>query len=74
MTEHFEPSFARSACPVEQLEWFANHTLSVEEQRIVEAHLEQCAACREEVATLRELRLSLRSASLRTARHRMATL
>lgn len=64
MTEPFEHSFARSACPVEQLEWFANHTLSVEEQRIVEAHLEQCAACREEVAAWRELRLSLRSASL----------
>lgn len=64
MTGHSDQPFARAACPLEQLAWFANHTLSDEEQRIVERHLLDCAPCRAEVAALSELRASLRAASL----------
>jgi hypothetical protein len=66
MTAFSDQQFSRSACPVEQLEWFANRSLPIEEQQMVEAHLVHCAVCREEVAALRELRLSLRGASAHT--------
>ena len=41
---------ARSACPIEQLGWYANQALPIAEHAEVEAHLAQCAACRRDVA------------------------
>jgi len=66
MTLHHEHHFSRSHCPVDQLEWFVNQTLSVEERAAVEAHLTECAACRAEVAVWTELRQVMRGASVRT--------
>ena len=66
MTLHHEHHFSRSTCPVEQLEWFVNRTLSVEDRSTVEEHLVQCAHCRAEVATWTELRRSLQEVNTRT--------
>jgi hypothetical protein len=66
MTQQHEQHFSRSACPVEQLEWFANHTLTMEERATVEAHLVHCAACRAGVAAWSSLRQSLQNVSMRT--------
>ena len=49
MTLHHEHDFSRSTCPVDQLEWFVNHTLPTEEQAAVDAHLVGCACCQAEV-------------------------
>jgi hypothetical protein len=59
MTRHQEPHFSRSTCPVDQLEWFVNRTLSAEQRGEVEAHLAQCTACQAEVAEWAELRQSM---------------
>jgi hypothetical protein len=66
MTQQHEQHFSRSACPSEQLEWFANHTLMTEERVAVEAHLIQRAACRADVAAWSALRQSLQIISMRT--------
>lgn len=58
---HFDPT-----CPVDQLEWFVNRTLSTEERSAVEAHLAVCATCRAKVAALTELRQVMREVSRRT--------
>ncbi len=59
MTQHHKNQLARSACPVDRLEWFVNHTLSAEETAVVEAHLVHCTACRAEVAAWAELRCAM---------------
>lgn len=63
---HHQHHFSRSHCPVEQLEWFANGTLSAEEQAAVAAHLMECAACRTEVAAWSELRQTMHRVSAHT--------
>lgn len=66
MTLHHKHHRSRSTCPVDQLEWFVNHTLSAKEQAAVEAHLATCAACRAEVAIWAEVRRSLCEVSVHT--------
>ncbi len=66
MTSHHEHHFFRSHCPVDQLEWFVNQTLSAEERIAVEAHLTECAACRAEATVWTELRQVLRGVGIRT--------
>ncbi len=66
MTQQHEQHFSRSTCPIEQLEWFANRTLAVEERAAVEAHLVHCTACRADVAAWSSLRQSLQNVSMRT--------
>lgn len=70
MTLHDEHTHAHFACPVDQLEWFVNRTLSAEEQAVVEAHLAACAACRAKVAGWAELRQVMREVSARTPQPR----
>lgn len=66
MSMQHEPRFSPADCPVEQLEWFVNQTLSVEERADVEAHLIGCAACRAEVVAWTEVRQALRQISIQT--------
>ncbi len=66
MTLHHEHHFSRSTCPVDQLEWFVNGTLSAEEQGAVEAHLTECVACRADIAVWTELRQAMRGVNART--------
>jgi hypothetical protein len=66
MTRPDEPRRSRSACPVEQLQWFANRTLSAEEQAAVEAHMVGCASCQAEVRVWTELRQAMRGVSAQT--------
>jgi hypothetical protein len=66
MTQHHEHGLSRSRCPVDQLEWFVNQTLSAEERAAVEAHLTKCATCRAEIAVWTELRQAMRGVSVRT--------
>jgi hypothetical protein len=66
MTLHHEQHFSRSHCPVDQLEWFVNQTLSASERAAVETHLTKCAACRAEVAVWTELRQAMQGVSIRT--------
>lgn len=54
---------ARSNCPVELLGWFANQTLSVEEQLAVERHLRNCERCRQDVAEWTTLRDAVHTTS-----------
>lgn len=56
----------RANCPVEQLEWFVNNTLSVEEYNAVEMHLKCCVACRQEVAEWADIRVVLQIANTLT--------
>lgn len=64
MTLHHEHQFSHPTCPVDQLEWFVNHTLSAEERAAVEAHLAGCAFCQAEVRNWTELRQALQAASV----------
>ena len=66
MTLPDEHRLSRSACPVDQLHWFANHTLSAEEQAAIEAHLAECAFCQAEVRDWTELRQAMRGVSAQT--------
>lgn len=66
MTPPDEHSLSRSACPVDQLRWFVNHTLSPEERSAVEAHLAGCTACQAEVKVWSELRHAMQTVSART--------
>jgi hypothetical protein len=66
MTLHHEHHFSRSTCPVDQLEWFVNHTLPASEQATIEAHLAGCAFCQAEVRSWTELRQVLQAASAHT--------
>jgi hypothetical protein len=66
MTPPGEPRLSRSACPIDQLHWFANHTLSAEEQATVEAHLAGCASCQAEVGVWTELRQTMQGVSAQT--------
>lgn len=59
-------SRSHSRCPVDQLQWFVNGTLSEQERRSIEAHLIECAACRTEVAAWSELRQAMRGVSAQT--------
>jgi hypothetical protein len=56
----------RSHCPIDQLEWFVNHTLSSKERTAIETHLAECAVCRTEVAVWIELRQAMQRVSART--------
>ena len=47
--------------PALLLPWYVNGTLSEAERARVEAHLQACARCRQDVDTLRQLRQSLRA-------------
>lgn len=66
MTLHHEHHFSRSTCPVDQLEWLVNRTLSAEEQAAVEAHLAGCASCQAEVRAWTKLRQAMRGVSAQT--------
>lgn len=66
MMQNHEPHFSRSTCPVDQLEWFVNHTLPASEQATIEAHLAGCAFCQAEVRNLTELQQALQTASAHT--------
>ena len=66
MSLHNEDALPHSTCPVDQLEWFVNHTLPAEEQALVAAHLASCAACQGRVAALTELRQAMRDVDART--------
>ncbi len=66
MAMHHQQHFSRSTCPVDQLEWFVNQTLSVKQRAVVAAHLAQCATCRAEVEAWTELRQALRRVSTQT--------
>ncbi|GCF09032.1 anti-sigma factor family protein [Dictyobacter arantiisoli] len=66
MTQHHKHLVSRSDCPVDQLEWFVNHTLPVEEQAKVHAHLVGCAFCQAEVQNWMELRQALQTVSVHT--------
>jgi anti-sigma factor RsiW len=41
------------------LPWYVNGTLGTEETRTVEHHLSQCAACRRELETLRQVQAAV---------------
>jgi hypothetical protein len=66
MTPHDKRPLSRSACPVDQLQWFVNRTLSAEDRAAVEAHLAECASCQAEVQVWTELRQVIRGVSTRT--------
>lgn len=66
MSLHNEPALPHSTCPLDQLEWFVNHTLPAEEQALVAAHLATCAACQQRVAALSELRQAMQDVGART--------
>ncbi len=66
MTLHDEHTLPASTCPVNQLEWLANHTLPLEEQAAIEAHLASCDACRMKASAWTELRRALREVSAQT--------
>ena len=66
MTRPDEYHLSRSACPVDQLQWFVNRTLSAEDRAVVEAHLAECASCQAEARVWTELRQAMRGVSART--------
>ena len=47
---------AHQGHPAELLPWFVNETLSTEEQRTVEEHLETCPQCQQEIELLQKMR------------------
>ncbi len=47
---------AHEGHPAELLPWFVNETLSTEEQRTVEEHLETCPQCQQEIELLQKMR------------------
>lgn len=55
-----------SICPVDQLDWLVNHSLSADDQALVEAHVATCVACQARVAALTELRQAMWAVSART--------
>lgn len=61
-----EPRRSRSTCPIDQLYWLVNCTLSPEERSAVEAHLSGCAACQAEIQVWAELRQAMQSVSVQT--------
>lgn len=67
MTPHDK---ARSGCPIDQLEWYVNQTLSPAERQAVAAHLTECDACRAEAEAWTELRQAMRAVSTRTPQPR----
>ncbi len=46
--------------PEELLPWYANGTLTGEEMRMVENHLQNCGQCRQELAWLKQLRQQIK--------------
>jgi hypothetical protein len=66
MTQHDKRRLSRSACPVDQLQWFVNRTLSAEDRAAVEAHLAECVSCQAEVQVWAELRQAMRGVSTLT--------
>jgi Putative zinc-finger len=57
---------SRSTCPTDLLEWYANHTLSPEEQVTVQVHLAQCSDCQAEVDAWARLRQTMQVVSTHT--------
>ncbi|HUY75261.1 MAG TPA: hypothetical protein VMV29_00720 [Ktedonobacterales bacterium] len=55
-----------STCPIDQLDWLVNHSLSAEEQALVAAHVATCAACQARVAALTGLRQAMWAVSAQT--------
>lgn len=55
----------------ELLPWYLNQTLDASEHRAVEAHLEDCAACRNEAVFLEELQSSARVVTQPPVRDRL---
>ena len=49
----------RAECPIDLLGWYANQTLSPQDQAAVEAHLASCADCRRDFAQWMTLRHAL---------------
>jgi anti-sigma factor RsiW len=66
MTQPDKRRLSGSACPVDQLQWFVNRTLSAENRAAVEEHLAECASCQAEVQVWIELRQAVRGVSTRT--------
>ena len=66
MQEHLSYDRTRANCPVEQLAWYANHTLAAGERATVEQHVTHCAACQRDVAELSAMRASMQSVSVHT--------
>lgn len=66
MTQHDKRRLSRSACPVDQLQWFVNRALSAEDRAAVETHLAECASCQAEVQVWTELRQAMRGVSAST--------
>lgn len=54
------------AHPDELLPWLVNHTLSDQEQRLVEAHVETCTRCQQEVELLRRTRTQVKEFPLQS--------
>lgn len=52
------------AHPDELLPWYANRTLAGAEREAVEAHLRDCARCRDEVALLEGMRAQVKQATI----------
>lgn len=71
MTPPDEPRRSHSTCPVDQLYWLVNRTLSPEERSAVEAHLAECASCQAEVRVWTELRQAMQSVSAQTPEPRL---
>lgn len=59
MSERRAESASLHAEAVQLLPWLANGTLAAEERERTEAHLESCAACREELALWRDMSAEL---------------
>jgi len=55
----------RDDCPIDQLGWYANGTLSPRERADVETHLARCAGCRADVEAWSVLRSTLGGVSAR---------
>jgi Putative zinc-finger len=66
MTPPDEYRLSRSSCPVDQLQWLVNGTLSPQECSAVEAHLTGCASCQAEVRVWTELRQALQGVGAQT--------
>ena len=63
MQESTHDTSTRAGCPVEQLSWLINHTLTPEERITVEAHLLGCPSCRHDVEEWSHMKLAMLLAS-----------
>jgi hypothetical protein len=66
MMQHDKQMLPDSACPVDQLGWFVNHTLSTRERESIENHLATCPTCQAKVTAWTELRQAMRQVADQT--------